>query len=261
MRIRILLLLLLPFVLLSSCETGIRKEKRILVYIKNGEGFIHECIPASVDMLKKIGEENDILVDVSADPGLFTEENLEKYSALVFSNTNNNIFDTENQKQAFVRYIQAGGGFVGIHSACGSEREWPWFWAMLGGKFLRHPPGQEYTLKIIDDNHQSTNHLGDTWEWNDEPYLLNNLNPDIHVLLAVDLTTVSDNNRDEYPADNFGDLFPAAWYHNFDGGREFYTALGHHPEHYSDPDYIQHVLGGIEWAIGENRVLDYKTIK
>ncbi len=257
MKTRILLLVIIPCVLFFSCQTGIRKEKHVLVYTKNGVGFIHECIPASVEMLKKIGEENGIIVDVSEDPSVFTEENLGKYSALIFSNTNNDIFNTNEQKIAFVRYIQAGGGFVGIHSACGSERQWPLFWAMLGGKFVRHPPGQEYNLKIIDSDHQSTRHLGNIWEWNDEPYLLNYLNPDIHVVLAIDYTTVEDNSREVYPANIFGDLFPAAWKHEFDGGRQFYTALGHHPEHYSDPNYIKHVLGGIEWAIGDNRELDY----
>lgn len=257
MKTRTLTLLIISIVMLVSCGTGIRKEKSILVYTKNGEGFIHECIPASVEMLKKMGQENGFIVDISDDPSVFTQESLEKYSALVFSNTNNDIFDTKEQKLAFVRYIQAGGGFVGIHSACGSERQWPWFWAMLGGKFLRHPPSQKYTLKVIDGNHQSTKHLGDTWEWEDEPYLLNNLNPDIHVVLAADLTTVNDSGREIYPADNFGDLFPAAWYHEFDGGRQFYTALGHDSKYYSDTKFVKHVLGGIEWAMGENRMLEW----
>lgn len=257
MRTKILLLLIFPFFLLVSCETGIRKEKRILVYTKNGEGFIHDNIAASVEMLKKIGEENEFIMDVSDDPAVFTKENLDKYSSLVFTNTNNGIFDNTDQKLAFVRYIQAGGSFVGIHSACGSERQWPWFWAMLGGKFLRHPPSQKYTLRVIDKTHQSTSFLGNEWEWEDEPYLLNHLNPDIHVVLAADLTTINDNSRDVYPAENFGDLFPAAWYHEFDGGRQFYTALGHAIEYYSDPKFVKHVTGGIIWVIGDNKELDY----
>ncbi|MFC2097146.1 ThuA domain-containing protein [Bacteroidota bacterium] len=257
MKIKIIISVILSFLILASCDSSLRKEKRVLVYIKNGEGFIHENIPASVDMILKMGKENGFMVDVSNDPSVFVKENLDKYSALIFSNTNNNIFDNNEQKLAFVRYIQAGGSFVGIHSACGSERQWPWFWKMLGGKFLRHPPMQKYTISVIDKNHRSTKFLGDTWEWEDEPYFLNNLNPDIHVVLAVDLSTVNDTKREEYPGVTFGDLFPAAWYHEFDGGRLFYSALGHEPEHYSDPKFIKHILGGIIWAIGENKKPDY----
>ena len=77
-------------------------------------------------------------MDVSDDPAAFTDQNLKRYKALIFDNTNNEIFDNEEQKAAFQRYIRAGGGFVGIHSASGSMRQWPWFWSVVGGKFSRH---------------------------------------------------------------------------------------------------------------------------
>ena len=94
-------------------------------------------------------------------------------------------------------YIQAGGGFVGIHSACGSERNWPWFWSMLGGKFIRHCPYQPITVRVIDTTDISTRHLGQTWAWEDEGYYLKDLNPDIHVLLAHDMTSINDKGKEE----------------------------------------------------------------
>ncbi len=229
------------------------KGKRILVYTKNGEGYVHENIPYSVEAIKKLGKQQGFSVEASADPAIFTDENLSKYDVLVFSNTNNETIDTEAQKQAFQRYIRRGGGFVGIHSACGSERDWPYFWQVLGGKFQRHAPRQDFTVEVIDKNHPSTSSLPEPWKIkDDECYYLNHLNPDIHVLLAADMTTVEDEKKGEYPGDIFGDRFPLAWYHQFEGGRQWYTALGHRPEHYSDPQFMQHILGGIQWAAGDS---------
>ena len=152
---------------------------------------------------------------------------------------------------SFQTYIQNGGGFMGIHSACASERDWPWFWAMVGGKFVRHPRLQYFDIKIIDPKHPSTKHLDAVWRWEDECYLLDNLNPDINVVMAVDLTTIKDDKLDEYPGSVFGDLFPLAWHHEFDGGRQFYTALGHKIEYYSDPAFIKHLEGGLLWVLAK----------
>src|ERR1035441_1879114 len=124
------------FLLVLSCLTvavfAASPERRVLVYTKNqiGKGlYVHDNIPASVAAIKKLGEENSFAVDVSDDPAVFTDENLKRYKALIFDNSNNEIFGSEEQKTAFQRYIRAGGGFVGIHSATGSMRQWPWVWS------------------------------------------------------------------------------------------------------------------------------------
>jgi len=226
------------------------KERKVLVYTKNGEGYVHDNIAASVEALKKLGAENGFKVDVSDDPALFTDANLRKYDALIFNNTNNDVFTNDEQRAAFKRYIQSGGGFVGIHSACGTERNWPWFWDMLGGKFVRHPAYQKFTVRTIVTDHPSTAFLPATWGWEDEAYYLSNLNPDITVLLAHDLSTIRDDEKDKYPGKVFGDLFPSAWCHEFDGGREWYTSYGHNPLHYQDPLFLKHLLGGIQWVMG-----------
>jgi type 1 glutamine amidotransferase len=122
---------------------------------------------------------------------------------------------------------------------------------MLGGRFVRHPPLQKFTIKVIDKTHPSTNFLDDTWKWEDECYYTNQLNPDINVLLAVDLTTIKDEKKAEYPGETFGNYFPLAWYHEFEGGRQFYTSLGHKSEYYKDEKFLKHLLGGIKWAMNE----------
>ncbi|MGQ7946143.1 ThuA domain-containing protein [Flavobacterium sp. WC2509] len=227
-------------------------KKRVLVYTKNGEGYVHKNIAASVEALKKIGEANNLIVDVSDDPSVMTIDNLAKYSCLIFSNTNNEIFNSEEQRQAFAAYIHRGGSFVGIHSTSGSERSWPWFTAMIGGRFKKHPAFQSFEIKVINPNHPSTSMLPEKWIKEDECYYMDELNPNIQVLLAADLRTVKDSEKAVYPGRIFGDYFPLAWHHEFEGARVFYTALGHDSKDYVDPIYIQHLTGGILWALGEN---------
>lgn len=253
MKKAVLVILLLGL----SWSIGLARERRVLIYTKNGPGYVHDNIAASVAALQQICAANKITADVSDEPSVFTRENLDRYSAIIFSNSNNEGFDTDEQRLAFVHYIQAGGGFVGIHSACASERLWPWFWAMVGGKFVRHPKLQPFDIKVIDHSHPATAPLGDTWKWEDECYFMDHLNPDIRVLLAVDLRTLDDPQAKEFPGEMFGHFFPLAWYHEFDGGRQFFTALGHKIEYYSDSNFIQHLKGGLLWAIGKNKKLDY----
>jgi len=224
--------------------------KRILIYTKNGEGYVHENIEASVKAIQEICEAEGIESDASDDPSVFTPENLEQYDALFFSNSNNEGFDTQEQKRVFQEYCRSGKGFGALHSANATERQWPWYWALVGGKFVRHPPYQEFDVVVIDKNHPSTSPLPQRWHIEDECYYSNQLNPDIHVLLAADLTTVEDENKAEYPGDTFGNFFPLCWCHNFEGGRQWYSAIGHNPEFYSDELFRAHIKGGILWILG-----------
>ena len=227
-------------------------KKRVLVYTKNGKGFVHTNIANSVESLKKIGILNNLIVDVSEDPSVMTSEKLAKYNCLVFSNTNNEIFETEEQRRAFVSYIHNGGAFVGIHIASGSERNWPWFHEMIGGLFKRHPAFQSFEIKVIDKNHPSTVMLPEIWKKEDECYFMTELNPNSHVLLAADLRTVIDTEKEVYPGRVFGDYFPLAWCHQFEGARVFYTALGHADKDYLDPLFIKHLTGSILWVLDKN---------
>jgi uncharacterized protein len=241
---------------LAAGALGASPERRVLVYTRNqvGQGlYVHDNIPASVAALKKLGAENNFAVDVSDDPAVFTDQNLKRYRALVFDNTNNEIFDTEAQKAAFQRYIRAGGGFVGLHSASGSMRQWPWFWSVVGGRFCRHAGMQQFTVIVKDPKDAATAGLPATFEWTDEFYYVDHMPDGLHVLLAGDLTKLNDPGKDEYPGGKLGNEFPLAWRHQFDGGREFYLALGHKPEHYSDPKLLGLIRGGILWAMGEGK--------
>lgn len=255
-RLRLFLLLLL-LVCLAFAAPAAAPEPRVLVYTRNQVGprlYVHDNIAASVAAIRKLGADNHFSVEASDDPAVFTDDNLKHYRVLVFDNTNNEIFDTEAQKAAFQRYIRAGGGFVGLHSASGSMRNWPWFWSMLGGKFKRHPKLQTFTVSVKDLQDPSTAHLPPTFQWTDEFYFVHNMAPDLHVLLAGDLATLDNPLKSQYPGTQFANEFPLAWRHQFDGGREWYLALGHKPEHYSDPKLTRLILGGILWAMGDGHL-------
>lgn len=231
-------------------------EPRALIYTRNGptadgkKGFVHDNIAVSVTALQEIGKEAGIAMDASDDPKVFTDENLKKYGVVIFDNSNNTAFDTEEQKAAFQKYIRGGGAFVGIHSATGSERKWPWFWQLAGGTFWCHPPLQKFTINIVNKKHPATACLpGETWAWEDEFYLMKEQPKDLRVLLTGNVKALKVNAKLKATIDTLPDTIPLSWCHEFEGARSFYTALGHKKEYYSDPLFRKHLLGGIQWAL------------
>ena len=230
-------------IMLASCS---KKEEKILVFSKT-EGFRHGSIEDGITALKKLGKENNFKVVATEDSLYFVEDSLKQFSAVVFLNTTGDILNHEQQAD-FERYIQAGGGFVGVHAATDTEFEWPWFNKLVGAYFDGHPRIQEAKLNVIDKTHESTKHLEDIWVKEDEWYNFKSIYPDINVLITIDETS--------YEGGTNGENHPISWYHNFDGGRAFYTEMGHIKETYTNPTFLKHVLGGIKYAIGEN-TLDY----
>lgn len=226
--------------------------KRILIYTKNGEGYVHENIDKSVATLQILCAEEKIETEVADDPGVFTPKNLARFDAVFFSNSNNEGFDTEEQKRAFQNFCRSGKGFGALHSANATEREWPWYWSLVGGKFVRHAPFQKFDVVVVDSNHPSTSVLPNRWTIEDECYYSFQLNPDIKILLAADMGTVEDEGKEEYPGETFGNYFPLAWYHTFEGGRQWYSALGHDPDFYDNELFRAHLKGGVLWILGVN---------
>lgn len=226
---------------------------KVLVYTKNGKGYVHDNIPAAVACIKELGSQNGFAVDVTDKPEDFNEAHLKKYNALIFASTNNNVFDNDAQKVALMRYVQAGGGFVAIHSVTGTERNWPWFKRLVGGTFERHANHQPFQEIIIDASHPSTNFLPHTWKRNDECYYIKEINPDLHVLMVHDLSSVDDTGKPVI----YGGTFPSVWCHAFDGGLQWYTSLGHDSSTYKELDFQKHILGGLQWVLANNKPLDY----
>jgi type 1 glutamine amidotransferase len=237
------------------------KKVKVLVYTKNGKGYVHDNIPSAVKAIQKLATENGFEVVVSEDPSLFTEENLKQYTFLLFPSTNNDVFDTDAQRVAFRRYIQAGGGFVGLHSVIGTERNWRWFKMLLGGTFVWHPKFQPLSIKVIDKRHPSVSGMPSVWKKEDETYFMKEMYPGIHVVMAHDLSAMNPNEKDaeriKTLAEYFGDYYPAVWYQNFDGGTIWITTLGHNKVDYENPTYVNHILQGMAFVAASTGKLDF----
>ncbi|RZK81077.1 MAG: ThuA domain-containing protein [Pedobacter sp.] len=236
---------LLLFALIVATNSLSAQKKNVLVFSKT-VGFHHSSINVGVAAVQKLGLENKFKVDTTTNSGLFTTENLKKYGAVIFMNTTGDVLN-EEQQTAFEAFIKAGNGFVGVHSASDTEYGWPWYGKLVGAYFVSHPEQQMATLNVVNKKTIATKHLPDVWKRKDEWYNFKDINPDIKVLITIDETSYKGGiNKDNHPM---------AWYHNYDGGRSFYTELGHVEESYADPLFLQHLLGGIKYALGSKMTL------
>ncbi len=231
----------LLFCLLLSCS---KEKKRILVFSKT-KGYRHESIPDGKLALIDLGKQHEFEVDTTEDASLFTEDNLKKYRAIVFLSTTMDVLNPVQQAD-FKRFIEAGGGFVGIHAAADTEYEWHWYGKLLGAYFKSHPKIQEAKLTKVRPFGPNT--LPDTWTRTDEWYNYKKISDKINVIYNLE--------ESSYQGGENGNNHPIAWYQEFEGGRSFYTGLGHTKESYKDSLFLDHVLQGIEWAMGDNK-LDY----
>jgi cytochrome c len=195
---------------------------RFLVFSKTA-GWRHSSIPAGIEALQALADKHKFSITASEDAALFTDAQLRKYNAIVFLSTTGNILD-EQQQAAMERFIRAGGGFVGIHSATDTERDgsWAWYGQLVGAVFKNHPNAPnviEATINVADAKHPATENMPTTMSLRDEWYNFSNISSDNKVLVTID--------EKSYEGGEHGALHPISWYREFDGGRSFYTALGH----------------------------------
>jgi type 1 glutamine amidotransferase len=231
---------------LAFCLSGfsLLAKPKILVFIKT-KGYHHAAIETGVPVIFKMGQENGFDVDTTTDAAKFNADNLDQYAAVMFFCTTGDVLN-DQQQRAFEYYIRKGGGFVGVHSATDTEYGWQWYGDLVGAFFRSHPKVQQVAkLNVVDRTFIATKHLPAEWSRKDEWYNFEYIAKGLHVLITIDEKT--------YEGGKNGSYHPMAWYHEFDGGRAFYTALGHVDESYSDPLYLKHLLGGIQYAIGEHK--------
>ncbi|MER6193702.1 ThuA domain-containing protein [Streptomyces cyaneofuscatus] len=211
----------------------------VLVFSKTA-GFRHDSIPAGIAALRQLGAANNFTVTATEDAAAFTPANLTGYEAVVFLSTTGDVLNAA-QQTAFEGYIEAGGGYVGIHAAADTEYDWTWYSGLAGALFKSHPHIQPATVKVEDRAHDATAHLGPTWQRTDEWYdYRTNPRSSAHVLASLDEST--------YSGGTMGGDHPIAWCKDYRGGRAFYTGGGHTQESYADSAFRRHLLGGIRWA-------------
>ena len=251
------LCLLTILTLAVSC--GKRSDKPKVLVFSRTVAFQHESIPAAMEAIQKLGLENGIDVDTTTNSDSFNEENLKQYAAVIWLSTTGDVLN-HYQEADFERYIQSGGGYMGIHAAADTEYEWGWYNRLVGAYFSDHPgirdphPNvQEGKINVTDRKHPSTNFLPEVWARTDEWYSYKSLYPDVKVLMDL--------NESSYQGGLDMGFHPIAWYHEYDGGRAFYTGGGHTKESWQEELFLRHVLEGIKYAIGNNPKPNFRKVK
>ena len=213
-------------------------DLNMLVFSKTA-GFRHGSISNGQAAFEQMAMEQGFAVEFTEDANTFSTESLQAYQVVVFLNTTGDILN-EAQQLAFQQWYRAGGGFIGIHSAADTEYGWPWYNQLLGAWFDGHPRIQEAEIEVIDTTHISVQHLARRWRRSDEWYNYRSIQPHINPLLNLDEST--------YQGGTMGPSHPISWYHEFEGGRVFYTGMGHTGSTYEEPDFLAHLWGGIQYV-------------
>ncbi|WP_193607977.1 ThuA domain-containing protein [Nocardioides lijunqiniae] len=222
----------------------------VLIFSKTTQFRHTEAIAQGTPVLKAALEAEGMQVTVSEDSALFTDANLAQYDAIMMFQASGDPWDAD-QKAALQRYVQAGGGIVGVHNATDMRGDWAWWDAMVGTVMPGHAatgttPGLPGTVRVEDHDHPSTEHLEQRWSRADEWYNYStNVRGDAHVLATMDESTY------DAGGNKMGYDHPISWCKPYDGGRTWMTGMGHFGSHYTaEPAFVQHIVGGTKYAAG-----------
>jgi type 1 glutamine amidotransferase len=243
------LLIFLIAQLCFCCMTmGQQKQFKALL-VTTTRGWHHESLHSGVLAIQDLGKRNFFDVVLFEDPKGFTDKFLEQFQVVIFLNTTGDIFDSA-QQTVIEHFIQSGKGYVGIHSASDTEYDWDWYNKLVGRMFHIHPVIQTARINILDNSFPGLQGFAGNKLWTEEWY---EFGPEkitgLNYILAVDESTYNPKVQwADKKGEGMGKLHPVAWYHTYDGGRSFYTALGHMPTDFSDPAFLNHLYAGIFWA-------------
>jgi len=230
--------ILLLLALCVQASASMAPRARVLVFTKTA-GWRHDSIPAAVAALQRLGAQEGMQVDHSEDAHDFNGKRLARYQAVVFANTTLDVLDAE-QQAAMESFVRAGGGFMGIHSAADTEYNWPWYGELVGAWFKSHPQGLQ-TSRVLFEGKDAD--MPKDWTVTDELYnYRSNPRERVQVLATVQ--------EADYDGGTMGADHPIAWCHAFDGGRAWYTGLGHGIELYADPVFLVQLRRGLRYATG-----------
>ena len=208
--------------------------------------YRHDSIPDAVAALQSLQATGGYQAAATENPEAFTAEGLACYQVVVFLLTTGDVLN-DTQQAAFEAWSNAGGGYVGVHSASDTEYDWPFYGELVGAYFLQHPATQQATVHVEAADHPIVTAAGlpSTWVDTDEWYdFRTNPRPLVTVLATVDEST--------YRGGTMGADHPISWVHATPGGgRAFYTALGHTSARYADPLFQRFLVAGLRWAAGK----------
>lgn len=213
---------------------------RVLVFTRT-EGFRHDAIPAAVEALRRLAADEGMALDHTEDAQAFRPANLARYRVIVFASTTGDVLD-EAQQAAMEGFVRQGGGFLGVHAAADTEYDWPWYGRLVGAYFKSHPPGLQSTYVQPERDGKP---VGARWSITDELY-----NYRTHPRGRVQVIATVDERH--YEGGTMGADHPIAWCHAFDGGRGWYSGLGHDVAVYADRHFIAQLRGGLRYVSGRS---------
>lgn len=245
---RCLRLIIMFTALISVSGNTSAKQFRALLFTKTA-GWHHPSIVDGVTAMRELSKVHHFEVDWHEGANQFNDENLAKYDVVIFLLTTGNVLN-EVQQKSLKTFINQGKGFVGIHSASDTEYDWPWYRGLVGRNFVIHPAVQTAKITVIDTDFPGVEFMPKSFLWTDEYYEFTEEHSDnLKYILTVDESTYSPEAEwGDIKSAGMGKFHPVAWYQEYDGGRSFYTALGHLPANYSQPLFLSHLYGGIYWA-------------
>ena len=216
-----------------------------LLAFSKTKGFRHDSIPDAYKAILEMATQKGWAVTFTEDADFINGNMGKTYDAVIFISTTGTFLD-KNQEKALQGFIHGGGGFVGIHAAADAEYDWPWYGKLVGAFFKHHPAQQEAHVKIEDTSDPSMSFLPNPWIRKDEWYdYRTDPRADVHVLASLDQSSYKDS--------TMGDDHPITWRHEFEGGRSWYTGMGHTKESYADPLFLRMLSEGIDWACGSSK--------
>ncbi|HUG46290.1 MAG TPA: ThuA domain-containing protein [Sphingomicrobium sp.] len=222
------------------------EQPQVLLF-SHSTGYRHESIEPGAEAIKALGAREKLTVIHSEDPDVFSPDGLKNIDAIIFlsSSTDSKKPESEwfqgSRREALQAFVRRGGGVVGIHAASDSHYHWPWYQRLIGGHFARHPEGTpEGTVHVVEPDHRANKGLPESITRVDEWYYFDDYNPQMRLLVTLDPASIGE--KDVNPN-------PISWAHEFEGGRMFYTAMGHTTESYLEPDFLNHLAGGLAWVL------------
>ena len=223
------------------------EEFNALLFTKTA-GYRHDSIPTGIALFERLAEDEHFGLEHTEDSSVFNDEDLARFDVVIMFQTSGMVWEDDAQRQAVQDYVAGGGGIAAIHNATdmGIEGEFPWWddHVNAGAHMPSHSPGVlPGTAKVADRSHPSTQGLPAVWERDEEWYNFDeSVRGDAHVLVTADETTY-----DPGP-DAMGHDHPISWCRDVDGAPVWSTAMGHPKEAYSEPEFIDHLLGGVRSA-------------
>lgn len=239
-----LLRLLILFALAAATAASAAPRVGKVLIFSGTTGYRHASIEPGIAAMARLVRAQGMEPVASEAPAAF--DDLSAYAAIVLLSSTTDPKKPESEwltgarRDSLQRFVRGGGGIVAIHAAADSHYGWPWYTKMIGGRFASHPPGTpKGKLRRVTRAHPSTRALPETFERADEWYYFDDHDAEAQLLVTLDPGSIGA--ADVNPN-------PIAWAKSFEGGRVFYTAMGHTEASYSEPLFLRHLAGGLRWA-------------